>query len=148
VPTARHVHEHRSVCPSAAHAYDLGVARTGASSRFPRWVYGIGTEPDPRFSLANERTFLAWVRTSLALSAAGVALEALTLPVHPGVRRVAALLLIVLGILAAVQAWWRWGQIERAVRCGEPLPAPVLSVVVAAGCGVTALLLFVGLLLP
>ena len=47
-----------------------------------------------------------------------------------------------------MRAWWRWGQIERAVRCGEPLPAPVLSVVVAAGCGVTALLLFVGLLLP
>ena len=124
------------------------VARTDAPSRFPRWVYGVGVDPDPRFSLANERTFLAWVRTSLALSAAGIALEALSLPVHPGFRRVAALLLIVLGILAAVQAWRRWGRIERAVRCGEPLHAPVLSVVIAAGCGVTALLLLVGLLLP
>jgi putative membrane protein len=37
--------------------------------RFPRWVYGAGDEPDARFSLANERTFLAWIRTSLALSA-------------------------------------------------------------------------------
>ena len=124
------------------------MARTDAPSRFPRWVYGVGDDPDPRFSLANERTFLAWVRTSLALSAAGIALEALSLPVHPGFRRVPALLLIVLGILAAVQAWRRWGRIERAVRCGEPLPAPVLSVVIAAGCGVTALLLLVGLLLP
>ena len=45
--------------------------------RVPRRVYGVGDEPDVRFSLANERTFLAWVRTSLALLAAGVALEAL-----------------------------------------------------------------------
>jgi putative membrane protein len=30
-------------------------------------VYGVGTEPDPRFSLANERTYLAWVRTERAL---------------------------------------------------------------------------------
>lgn len=123
------------------------MTRTGAPSRFPRWVYGVGDEPDPRFSLANERTFLAWVRTSLALSAAGVALEALSLPVHPGFRLAAAVLLIVLGIVAAVQAWWRWGQIERAVRCGTPLPAPVLSLVIAAGCGVTAVLVLLGLLL-
>jgi putative membrane protein len=123
------------------------VTRTGAKPRFPRWVYGVGVEPDCRFSLANERTFLAWVRTSLAFSAAGVALEALSLPVHPGFRRAAALVLIVLGIVAAVQAWWRWGQVERAVRRGAPLPAPVLSVVIAAGCVVTALLVFVGILL-
>ncbi len=125
--------------------YDSAVTRSGAKPRFPRWVYGVGDDPDPRFSLANERTFLAWTRTSLALSAAGVALQALSLPVHPGLRLVAALLLIVLGILAAVQAWWRWGQIERAVRCKEPLPAPVLSIGIAAGCGLTALLVLVGL---
>ncbi len=40
-------------------------------------MYAQGTEPDPRFSLANERTFLAWIRTSLALLATGVALVAL-----------------------------------------------------------------------
>jgi putative membrane protein len=123
------------------------VVRPAASSRFPRWVYGVGDEPDPRFSLANERTFLAWVRTSLAFSAAGVALEALSLPIHPGFRLAASLVLIVLGVVAAVQAWWRWGQVERAVRRGEPLPAPVLSVAVAAGCVVTALLVLVGILL-
>ena len=52
--------------------------------RFPRRVYGVGTEPDARFSLANERTFLAWIRTALALIAAGVALEAFVLPIAPG----------------------------------------------------------------
>jgi putative membrane protein len=123
------------------------VPRPAASSRFPRWVYGVGDEPDPRFSLANERTFLAWIRTSLAFSAAGVALEALSLPIHPGFRLAASLLLILLGILAAVQAWWRWGQVERAVRRGEPLPAPALSVVITAGSVMTALLVLVGILL-
>jgi putative membrane protein len=43
--------------------------------RSPQSVYGIGAEPDPRFSFANERTFLAWVCTSLALIAAGVSLD-------------------------------------------------------------------------
>jgi inner membrane protein YidH len=123
------------------------VVPPAVPSRFPRWVYGVGTEPDPRFSLANERTFLAWVRTSLAFSAAGVALEALSLPIHPGFRFAASLLLIVLGILLAVHAWWRWGQVERAVRCEAPLPAPVLTVLIAAGSGVAAVLVLVGILL-
>lgn len=30
------------------------------------------SSPDPRFSLANERTVLAWLRTSLAFVAAGL----------------------------------------------------------------------------
>jgi putative membrane protein len=53
------------------------------ASRFPRRVYEVGDEPDPRFTLANERTFLAWIRTALALIAAGVALEAIAVPVQP-----------------------------------------------------------------
>ena len=52
------------------------AGRTGR--RRPGWVYGRGHEPDVRFSLANERTFLAWIRTALALLAAGVALDAAT----------------------------------------------------------------------
>lgn len=32
----------------------------------------VGEEPDPRFTLANERTFLAWTRTALALLASAV----------------------------------------------------------------------------
>jgi putative membrane protein len=56
------------------------------AARFPRWVCGEGSEPDPRFTLANERTFLAWIRTALALPAGGVALEALTVSLLPGLR--------------------------------------------------------------
>ena len=36
-----------------------------------------GHEPDYRFTLANERTFLAWIRTSLGLMAVGLAVAQL-----------------------------------------------------------------------
>ena len=35
----------------------------------------LGEAPDYRFSLANERTFLAWIRTALGFLAAGVGLD-------------------------------------------------------------------------
>jgi putative membrane protein len=121
---------------------------TGAGRRrFPRSVYGVGDEPDPRFTLANERTFLAWIRTGLALSAAGVALEALDVPIAPGLRLACALLLVGLGILAPVQAWAGWAATERAVRCGRPLPSPRLSPLIAAGTLVAGVLLVLGFLL-
>ncbi len=114
--------------------------------RFPRWVYGVGTEPDARFSLANERTFLAWARTGLALLAGGVALEALDLPVEAGLRLAAAVLLISLGALAPLLAWWGWARAERAMRRGTPLPPPVGFAVLVAGVGVAGVLVLVGLL--
>jgi putative membrane protein len=117
-------------------------ATDAASRRFPTWVYGEGTEPDPRFTLANERTFLAWTRTSLALLAAGVALEAVELPLEPRLRRAASVLLLVLAMIVPVTGWWRWGRTERAIRRGRPLPSASLTAVVAVGlCVVTALLL-------
>jgi putative membrane protein len=114
--------------------------------RFPRRVYGSGSEPDVRFSLANERTYLAWIRTSLALLAAGIALEALKLPISPQLSTAAALIFIVLGALAPVQAWWGWMRTERALRLGRPLPAPVLAAPIGAGALIAAVLLLVGLL--
>ncbi|PPK92590.1 putative membrane protein [Kineococcus xinjiangensis] len=112
--------------------------------RWPRSVYGAGREPDVRFSLANERTFLAWIRTGLALLAAGVALEALEVPVHPGFRLAAAVVLLLLAVAAPAQAWWGWVRTERAVRCEEPLPAPVLGGPLAAGVLLAVLLLLAG----
>jgi putative membrane protein len=119
------------------------VTRPAASSRFPRWVYGVGDEPDPRFSLANERTFLAWIRTALALLAAGVALEAVPLEIAGWLQASLAGLFIVLGVACAVAAWMRWARAERALRNDEPLPAShfalVLAVVVVlAGMGLIA----------
>ena len=114
--------------------------------RFPRWVYGVGTEPDVRFSLANERTFLAWARTALALLAGGVALEALDLPIEHGLRLAAAVVLIVLGSVAPAVAWWGWTRTERAVRRGDPLPAPLGFGLVVVGVAVAGVLVLVGLL--
>jgi hypothetical protein len=46
------------------------------------------TEPDYRFTYANERTFLAWVRTSVALIGVGVAAVQFLPPLEvPGGRR-------------------------------------------------------------
>ncbi|OUE23604.1 YidH family protein [Clavibacter michiganensis] len=111
---------------------------TAPDRRFPRRVYREGVEPDVRFTLANERTFLAWIRTSLALLAGGVALEALALGLQPGFRLAASLVLIVAGITAPAQAWIGWMRTERALRRDRPLPSAALSLplgiaVVAAG---------------
>lgn len=115
--------------------------------RFPRWVYDRGAEPDPRFSLANERTFLAWIRTSLALVAAGVAVRAVQVPLPSGFRYVAAALLVVLGLAAAGQGWVGWTRTERALRENRALPAPSIGVVITAGLVVVAALVGLGSLL-
>jgi putative membrane protein len=96
-------------------------------ARFPRQLYTVGTEPDARFSLANERTFLAWIRTALALIAGGVALEALALGLHPGLRLAASIVLVVAGLATPIQAWFGWVRVEKALRLNKPLPSPLLS---------------------
>lgn len=102
-------------------------------SRWPRAVYGVGDEPDPRFTLANERTFLAWIRTALALLAAGVGLQALILLLAEPVRQVLAAVLVILGSTCAVAAWSRWARSERALRQSRPLPVPSLAPVLTVG---------------
>jgi len=115
--------------------------------RFPRSVYSRGTEPDPRFSLANERTFLAWIRTSLALVAAGVALEALDVPIASGLRVASAVVFLVLGLLAVSQGWIGWMRTERALRENHALPGPTLGSLVTAGVVLAVGLITVGFLL-
>jgi putative membrane protein len=104
-------------------------------------VYDSGEEPDVRFSMANERTFLAWIRTSLALLAAGVALDAIDTPVSAGAESLLTVFLVVLGLGCAVASWVRWARAERALRRGEPLPAPQLASVLACGVVVVAVIL-------
>lgn len=114
-------------------------------ARFPGFVYRGGTEPDPRFSLANERTFLAWIRTALALVAAGVALEALELPISPGLRMAAALVFVALGLIAAAFSWIGWSRTERALRAARALPGFAPSFVIALGVCAAILLIGIGL---
>jgi putative membrane protein len=103
-----------------------------------------GTEPDPRFTFANERTFLAWSRTALALVVAGLGIVQL-LPPFPGVpwgRHVLGLPLIVFGAIVALTAYREWTRSQWAMRHAQPLPKSVMptlmAVVVAAMAVVSA----------
>ena len=115
--------------------------RLVTSKRWPTAVYGTGREPDPRFSLANERTFLAWIRTALALLAGGVAVDAIDLSLSPVLHRGLAALLVTLGLVCALASWLRWARAERAMRRVEPLPSSRLSVLLAGALVVAAAVL-------
>jgi putative membrane protein len=93
-----------------------------------------GSEPDPRFTFANERTFLAWSRTALALVVAGLAIVQL-LPPFPRVpagRHLLGVPLIVLGAVLAVVAYVEWARNEHALRRGEPMPKSIVPWILAA----------------
>jgi putative membrane protein len=80
-------------------------------------------EPDYRFTLANERTFLAWQRTALGLLAAAVAVVQLVPELTiPGARHALGLLLAVLATLTSAMGLLRWKQADRAMRRNSPLP--------------------------
>lgn len=116
-------------------------------SRFPRSVYGVGDEPDPRFSLANERTFLAWIRTALALVALGVAIEALAAHIYAPLRLTAAILFILLGLISAAYAWLSWSRTERALRLSRALPGLAIGVVMVAGVALAIAAVVIGMFL-
>jgi putative membrane protein len=119
------------------------------SDRHPRSVYGVGDDPDPRFSLANERTALAGIRTSVAVIAAGVGLAALVhLAGVPDSLRYVAFLLCLAGAGLALSTIVRWRRVERALRCNEPMPAPfalapLAIVILVLGLGAAAIALVV-----
>ncbi|MFT4123779.1 MAG: DUF202 domain-containing protein [Microbacteriaceae bacterium] len=115
--------------------------------RFPARVYREGGEPDARFSFANQRTFLAWIRTALALVAGGVALESLALGIQPGFRLAASLVLILAGIATPVQAWFGWERAERALRRDSPLPSAALALPIGIAVATVAVLVLLGVLL-
>ena len=117
------------------------------SGRFPRAVFDSGQEPDARFTLANERTFLAWTRTALALTAGGVALESLGLDLQSGFRLAASLVLIATGTLTPLIAWLEWMRTERALRACEPLPGAQTGLVLATAVTVVGVLVTCAVLL-
>jgi putative membrane protein len=106
-------------------------------------------EPDPRLSFANERTFLAWHRTALALIGAGLVVTQVLPPVDlPGGAHLLGLPLIALGGVIAFTSYARWQANERAMRSGTPLPShwlhQVLGVVVGLAAVVAAILAVIG----
>ena len=80
-----------------------------------------GADPDYRFTLANERTFLAWIRTALAMMAAGVAVTRFV-PGLTVIRHALGFLLIGIGGLLSALAYRDWQRNERAMRLGRQLP--------------------------
>ncbi|WP_406231196.1 YidH family protein [Nocardia sp. NBC_01009] len=99
----------------------------------------VDHEPDYRFTLANERTFLAWVRTALGLLAGGIAVSqfyASTLLWH---KAICAVCVILAGAIA-VGAFWQWRRVQVAMRRDQPLPRPPMVPVTVVGVCVAALL--------
>ncbi|MEV0122785.1 DUF202 domain-containing protein [Streptomyces sp. NPDC050703] len=89
----------------------------------PERIREEGDTPDYRFSLANERTFLAWLRTALALIGGGFAVDQFLPDLRWGWRIGLALALLAAGVLSALRAVNHWVRCERAMRRGEDLPA-------------------------
>ncbi len=107
----------------------------------PTELREVGTRPDYRFSLANERTFLAWIRTGLALIAGGLAVAQFLspLPVRH-LREILAIVPIAIGAGCALRAIDHWIRCEIAMRKGEPLPASRFPAVLALVVATSALL--------
>lgn len=104
------------------------------------------TEPDYRFTLANERTMLAWIRTSLGLLAGAVAIHQVVPHFsYPWARTVIALGCVLLAIFVASRAYLRWRVVDRAMRRGAPLPRNTTVTVLTAAITIIAAL--VGVLL-
>lgn len=104
----------------------------------------VGSDPDYRFTLANERTFLAWLRTGLALLAGAVALAGLLPDFGPRPARIAlVVLLLVLSLVATAGAYVRWDRAERALREGRSLPFGLLPRLVVTGLVVVIAGIFV-----
>lgn len=112
-----------------------GKNRPGLIPRDPRLV---GDEPDYRFTLANERTFLAWIRTSLALAAGG--LGALHLIPEAYGSELLGIGLLVLSLATAATSHRRWALNETSMRLGQPLPQSRLPQVMAVATAVAAIM--------
>lgn len=98
-------------------------------------------EPDYRFTLANERTFLAWIRTALGLLAAGVAVRQFVPPFAvAGATTVLALVCITLAAIVAATSFPRWRRAQQAMRAGAALPSSPMVAVLATGVLLLAVL--------
>jgi putative membrane protein len=112
----------------------------GGLLRRPKWA-DEGTDPDYRFTLANERTFLAWVRTALALLAAAVALVQLIPPFNlPGARTILGVIIALDGLAIILLAYRRWAGNERAMRHGQTLPHSPMLALLAISLAIVAVI--------
>ncbi|MER6318399.1 DUF202 domain-containing protein [Streptomyces sp. NPDC001581] len=106
-----------------------------------------GETPDYRFTLANERTFLAWIRTALALVGGGFAVDQFLPDLRWGVRVSMAVALLAVGAACALRAVNHWVRCERAMRRGEDLPLSRFPVVLSLGVGLVGVAMVMVVLL-
>jgi putative membrane protein len=97
-----------------------------------------GDEPDPRFTFANERTFLAWARTGIALIGGGLAAAEVLRFGLGGAHLLVAIPAILLGGLLSFVGYVRWEHNERAMRLGRPLGYTPLVRLLATGIALIA----------
>lgn len=105
---------------------------------FPGDPRSVGADPDYRFTLANERTFLAWIRTALALAAGGLA--AVTILDDFTGEKALGVGLMALSFFTSATAYRRWALNERAMRLNEPLPPSRLPMLMAIGVAFVAII--------
>jgi putative membrane protein len=102
--------------------------------RFDAWVRAVGEDPDPRFTLANERTFLSWMTTSLGLLGVGLAVGTIIPGEHFSID-ILAILWILMAAVLSIRALIRWFRMEQAMRLNRGLPLstsiPVVAVLLA-----------------
>lgn len=109
----------------------------------PERIRDEGDTPDYRFSLANERTFLAWLRTALALIGGGFAVDQFLPDLRWGWRIGLALALLAAGVLSSLRAVNHWVRCERAMRRNEDLPVSRFPTVLSLAVAVVALAMVV-----
>lgn len=118
-----------------------------AQPRVPHGVFDAGTEPDPLYTLANERTYLAWLRLALTLLAAAVAVDRLYVEKPGDTSEAVALSLVALAVATCALGVRRWWSTERALRLRRPLPgfgAPLLALLAGVLLGTGVWVLVVG----
>jgi putative membrane protein len=119
-----------AVKPTASGIADGRCEQRGAPNHAPR------VEPDPRFRFANERTYLAWNRTGLALIAGGLAVSQFLKVGVSGAQLIVALPLIAFGASLSYRSFRHWQRNERALRLAEPLPESILPRVLVYGVSI------------
>ena len=129
--------------PTVSQRQNGSIDATPKRSRW--WVAADdGDEPDYRFTLANERTFLAWVRTALGLLAGGVAVRQFVDPFDIANATTAlALLAVGCSLVLVAGGYLRWVAVQQAIRRGDELPAAKLVPLVAIALGSIAVVTFV-----